>query len=145
MSETATLYELLARHLTGRRVTVERRAIPSIGTVGAAFLADDGEPVIMVDPDPPGLDPFWVYLHECAHVRLHFADLVKSNMHTRPPDVVSDNTTIERDPVYVYQETEADALANTWLDYARRHARPIAGYDMGELGLMLALLSWQGS
>jgi hypothetical protein len=121
MAETLnSLARDAARRLIGRDIRLEHRAPGIAGRDGQALKTARG-PVIQICPYCE--DWLSVFLHELAHVKLHYDRLPGEALQALPPQG-KNLTGIERltssrtHPVINRQEAEADALAARWLAYA---------------------------
>jgi len=113
------LLRAAATRLAGRPVDIEWRPPDAPYQKGAARRAGNTG-IVVIDPDLEGQDLFDVYLHELAHVRLHFE--------TIPDDLARPLVAAKADPrgstawsraAYARREQDAAELACQWAEQVR--------------------------
>jgi len=132
---------LVGRHLTGRKMGVRlRRSIYPGDIWGTAYNLPGNRAVIDVDPDRSLAIIFETFLHETAHIKLHYFD-VEDNPYfamepgtykVAPPSRNTDFSTEARSAA-LRNEAEADAQAARWDDFASDPDRlRSVGYDWSD-------------
>jgi hypothetical protein len=130
MAEPQTLFDLYKRtgeHLAGRRLILRFqppniKAEPGRRILGSMSPLSDGRALIDILPGLGAESELETFLHELAHIPLHFGELA-----ARPPAqamaIYAEPVTTACPPATkTKQESEADTLAAQWLDYAKSHA-----------------------
>ena len=117
------LFNMVARRLSGRRVQVEFRKPALQGTRGFAFR-DEHQAIIHVSLDLEPAERLKVFLHEVAHVKLHYDILSSNSMFAGEPGSVRWKAKPEHDERWnaKAKETDVERLAGEWLDYVEEHA-----------------------
>lgn len=130
MRSIADLMVKVAEHLTGEEnLEVIFRDPPYRLTDGCCYKSASGKPIIELKPYLDEDRTFYVLLHECAHAVLHRQAIRALDVRSRPSGSMEFKR--ESNPNYKRHEDEADALANKWLTFAKKHARREQG--MSEL------------
>ena len=137
MSEIRTVFDLmrvLGNRLAGRSCVIRMQEPATTNSYGTMQVRPDGVPEIHISP---GLGPQTIktFLHELAHVRLHYKQIKPSHIHTAAPRTVTVRKEAKR-PIW---ESQADALRDEWLAYGKRHADPTLP---DEEGILWALLDY---
>jgi hypothetical protein len=118
-----SVHTKVAEHLCGRPVMVRFRRPRVRNYVGCPYKTEDGQAIIDLDRERAGYLALKVFLHECAHIRLHFEAFSPGDSYRAPSgsDALSPLVTVatyRKQP----RETEADRLAERWLKAARAGA-----------------------
>lgn len=129
----------VAAHLAGRPVEVRHLRPPFEGALGCA-IKSAGAAVLYVTPNLEAWARFSVFLHEAAHLRLHWNSIPDTDHASRPAGSIRGATplgVVTGQPV----EDEADALAGYWAKWAARNADP---YEPDAIRARLkGLLNWR--
>lgn len=130
-----TVYDLMAATATalaGKPVTVRLQAPSTKGNHGECHAGPDGRLILDIHPGLDESQTLLVVCHEAAHARLH--RFAPSTVYRAAPGtlVPNPNTLGER-----VRETQAETLANEWIEYGRKHADPTLGDLEGPLWALL--------
>jgi hypothetical protein len=120
------LWEAVAEHLSGHKVSVSRGPTPVEGMSGTTTREGEAYKIILVswmDPD----ECLRIFLHEVAHVKLeHPGDLNKLDPETKElmttPGALHFTPELYDDYQVDPDEKAAWELAAKWLEYAKRWA-----------------------
>lgn len=138
MFTIADLMSAVASHLVGHRDFKVILREPSVKKAdGCFYLGSSGEPIIEVKPYLDDDRVLFVMCHECAHAVLHRDEVFINDLSSSP----SGSYEIKASDVIPRHEDEADALANKWIAYAKRHAKREQGMREIE-ALLWALLDY---
>jgi len=128
------LMQAVANHLTGQKVIVRLQRPVTTNSLGTVQIRADGVPVLDIDPNL-GQWTLSTLLHEIAHIKLHAAQMVRSNLDQAKPRSMIVNK-MDKRPSW---EAAADALRDRWLNFGKAHADPTLSNDEG---ILWALLNW---
>lgn len=132
--------ELLAQRLAGRPVEIRWQHPPYAEALGCAIKTRDGEAVAYITPtwDEPN-KVYRTYLHEMAHLRLHWDVMPKTNHADQPSgSMAGGGSTQLGNIIHRPIEDEADALKADWMAHAENNTwRPS---DPNEC--LKALMDW---
>lgn len=130
-SQLADLLPAVAYNLTGRWITFELCHGAQYRVVGWTAVGNtrkdlDGRPVVTLQTNQTTQDFLKAYLHETAHVVLHFEKMGQSDQTpkealTFSPALVDGSLSPMIQKYFDQQEAEAGALADKWLDYVHCH------------------------
>jgi len=115
------LFEALAPKLAGRPVLIRWQAPYLTNFVGYA-MNQNGKAIIDIDPNLIDEETYRVFLHECAHIKFHFALLSGQNEAHKAPKSETLNyygqVLHDQNPI----ETEADKQVEKWKEYGEENA-----------------------
>lgn len=131
-----SLYEGVGSLLAGRRITLLPEDPPGEDAIGV-FSRHGNTAYIRMRPNQPRFEGLLVFLHEVAHVKLHFKQLSSSRYHEVAPN--SEEPTDDLSDAALVREKEADTLARKWIVHA--DLRRPEGMDV-ELGRLVALADY---
>lgn len=131
-----------AAHLAGVPVEIRHARPPYQTAMGSAHKTAAGGAVIYVVPNLPDPDRLRVYLHELAHLRLHWQFIPTAGHEQQPGGSISSKgMTRLGDAIGRPVEAQADRLADEWMQYADARAAAL-DRDYG-LGWFKALIQWK--
>ena len=133
----ARLYSLIASHLSERQASVRLRDPSGVKSGGDMMPGPNGKVCIDLEP---GLDPdlqFEVFLHECAHAKLHYKSDVEqwvfmAGITMQPRSMASPPGRLE-DPRVAQEEKEAADLGGVWNRWATKNMDPSLPPVIGKL------------
>ena len=135
MKTVADLYAEVARVLTGSDVILQFKRPVYKNMLACVSKNEGGKIVIDLTPDLPGELSLKVFLHECAHVKLHARKFASSRISAMASgSVKSGGAQNEK------QEREAEEFTKHWLSYARLHLMDYWQNGMSEESAMLTAL-----
>lgn len=116
------LFSHVAHHLTGRMVEIRHTSPPIDGARGLCLKANSGDhAIVWLHPDLQTDDRLQVFLHECAHAKLHFAGLARESDISRVAEVrdsageyVPEWLLTKRYDAHLAREVEAREQAAAW-------------------------------
>lgn len=114
------LSQKVAKYLCGQPVTVRSRQPHIAQASGFTYRHPEAGAIIDVRPGMTAADELETFLHECAHVKMHYENLLVTR-HSELPSAsyrYSDHIMNVRAASPHKQETEADALTVEWMRYA---------------------------
>ena len=142
MAELLTLFDLykaVGEHLAGTRIILKFQQPGRPDADGQLTRLLDNRALIEVIPYRGEDRTLKIFLHELAHIRLHWKDLQAiepSKALAAAPGTLTPGGDLAKYPT---QENQADALADKWLQYANEHRN--RNNDAGPLeNKLLALL-----
>jgi len=110
------LYQAVGLRLTGREIKL-RCKLPISKAAGCSYIANDGVPVIEIEPTKNEQRFLKIFLHECGHIVDQGADWkVIPNLEYLPPGSLDTN----HDHA---EEDRVDAIALQWLEWSSLHYR----------------------
>jgi hypothetical protein len=122
-------WQVAAWVLVGRPIPVYLRPPVTKEFLGQYRVLEDGNEVVEVHPDLRGHQKLLVFLHECAHARLH-----KEKTRETPAGLAPSSVTLTTEEAKFLKaigrpiETEADELAQRWYSTAMQ----VVGEDSTE-------------
>lgn len=136
------LFERVASRLTGRPVEVRFQEPPIVGCRGLADRDKDGNATITIEPGMDQDNELFVFLHEVAHIKLHYNHMEPSDFSSLPQRSVPQPKDGEPPPGRAYQENQANVLANVWKTWGKTlRSRDVDWY----LGCLMALEKYPAS
>ena len=129
------LYGVTAPRLAGREVVLEWRKPYVKEFLGLCAKGPKGAAVIQIAPDLDEPRTFEVFLHECAHARVHFDQLPDHANHEKPPASYKLIDRQEFNEETQPRENEAEKLVAHWQSYC--------GGVESISGKLSKLLSWK--
>lgn len=120
--EIYNLFGEVLQRLAGNRgpITLHFSRSPAAGAIGSVTKDLAGGLHVYVDPSMSLDAIFEVFLHEAAHVVLHAGAIAQSAVHTQPAQTFTNQARAAGN--YQADETAADTLKATWLNYANKNA-----------------------
>ena len=133
MINMINIYEGLARHLTGKSVSVSFRE-PATPNLWGEVARHGERYYIRVSNRLDEDTQFEVLLHEIAHIALHSEGLASSRVPFMEPGAyhAREPTGSAEKAQYYKREEEAEALAEYWLELAREKTVILTPYRMAQ-------------
>jgi hypothetical protein len=130
-----TIYDLfvaVGEKLAGRKIALRFQAPSRKNAAAQMTKMDNGQALIDVCPDYDDEKQLFLFLHECAHARLHWLKMgtLTPGLALSRPAYSQDVMPIKNRPDYQQEEEEANAQAKGWMKIARRHAEEFTGPEL---------------
>jgi hypothetical protein len=151
MTDMHDLFTQVATALAGRKVIVRLRH-PAIKEFDGVALENHGQPIIDVNPGLSDDGMFKVLLHEAAHLRLGHVEKLEAvpnlpGVGKAMPSSEPGSVSLGKTGMFIYSnspgnrkiEVEAEALAQSWLDYANEHAKDFSIHRSQAERMLMAL------
>ena len=124
-------FQKTAEHLTGRVVILRFCEPLARGANGECYKSDDGITRINISPGLSIQAAYNIALHEIAHARLnHAAAPMTASQYQLT--ATADARKVNRQPANKAQHSEADALADQWIEWAHAQVKHLIRWNTTE-------------